>query len=226
MSLIKLKKQVDTIYDKLVVEQDKLNMLVQLKGYEDYNVEAVANHSRTVITIQHKEFNWTNFLTVTIEDGDFDFSHGSGGFRDSTVKERLKATQDMFKIVEMLQNLTKDIEIQHSIIKKIGNELTELREQYRDLATNEAMQKAETELKKDHTKIEKVEDVLNSIKGGGAVKLYSIMIDSDFSTTISSFDIENKAKSGARANYYFSDTKYTKKDLVSRLNARAFYTKN
>jgi len=220
-----LKKQTHKAYDDVKVELDRLQAMVQYNGYEDYNVVANTNWDSVGISIEHKVFNWTNFLTVTVKGADFDFSHGSGGFKGSTVSERLKATKDMFDIVSLLQADAEKIETQRIVISKLDRILSTIRETYRKAEEVEALEKAYADLKVNHTEIDS-EDILAKIKSGGSVYVYSINCNHDFKTEIQKNEVENRAMSGARANFYFQDYKYSKKDLLSALATRRFFTEN
>lgn len=220
-----LKKLTHTAYDNVKAELDVLQAMIQFKGYADYDIISNVSWDSVGISIQHKKFNWTNFLTVTIKGEDFDFSHGSGGFKDSTVSERLKATQDMFQIVELLQCMTKAIETQRIVISKLDRELTKQREAYQLAQKENALEVATTAIEQDHTIVTDVEGLLETIKSGGTVQVYSINVSHDFTSNVQMNEVENRGDS-KRVNYYFQDYKYSKKDLLSALDTRTFYTKN
>jgi len=220
-----LKVETHSAYDKVKVEIDVLQAMVQYKGYEDYSIIANTSWDSVGISIEHKVFNWTNFLTVTVKGKDFDFSHGSGGFKGSSVNDRLKATKDMFDIVSLLQKDTDKIEAQRIVISKLDRVLSTIRDTYRQAQELEALETAYTELEKNHKEIDS-EDILANIKSGGSVYVYSVNCDHEFKTEVQKNEVENRAMSGARANFYFQDYKYSKKDLLSVLSTRRFFVEN
>jgi hypothetical protein len=219
-----LKVETKIAYDNIKVEIDKLQDMVQYKGYEDYSVVANVNWDSVGISIEHKVFNWTNFLTVTIKGADFDFSHGSGGFSNSTVNDRLKATKDMFDIVSLLQADAEKIETQRIVISKLNRILSTIRETYETAEENEALEKAYTELKKTHTEVVGV-DILEKIKNGGSVFINYLTYNNG-ETKVEKVEVENRAIGGARANFYFHDSKYSKSNLLLALETRKFFVEN
>ncbi len=220
-----LEADVRKAYDKVKAELDNLNNMIQFKGYSDYGVYSSVSWDSININIQHNKFNWTNFLTVTIKGADFDFSHGSGGFNDSTVNERLKATKDMFDIVSLIQSKTAELEAQRIVISKLDSVLRKVREAYELAQRENALEVAVNVIEQEHTKVENVEDLLTTIKSGGTVQVYSINVNHDFVTEVQMNEIENRGRNN-RVNYYFQDFKYSKKDLLSAMATRTFYTKN
>jgi len=206
-----LKAETHTAYDDVKAQLDVLTAMIQYKGFEDYSIVANTSWDSVGISIEHKVFNWTNFLTVTIKGADFDFSHGSGGFSNSTVSERLKATKDMFEIVTLLQADAEKIETQRIVISKLDRVLSTIRETYRKAEEVEALETAYTDLKVNHTEIES-EDILASLKDGGSVYVYSINCNHDFKTEVQKNEVENRGGgSRGKANFYFQDYKYSKK---------------
>ena len=180
-----LKKEAEAKIEELKQLDKQLLSIIPMIDFEDYELDATINYDRVVFTIAHKEFNWNNFLTVTITPNPrgnaeaFDFSHGSGGFHNCTVNDRLNATVEMFKLVEIIQNHQNVISL---AFRDISVKEAEFRILQNKLALEEKAIKKDAfikELRKTHRPIVIVDDFINSLKDpdNKKVELSSVYYD-------------------------------------------------
>jgi hypothetical protein len=195
-----------------------LNNSVAYPHYQDYSVTANLGWQSIGFMIQHKTFNWTNFITCSINKGKFEFSHGSGGWNEVSVEDRLKATKDMCDIVTLLYADTERLWEQRIELSKLETIASKAYDTYHAAVKENAIAKATVELEKEHTEVKHIENILDMIKDGGTVKLYSITLNHDNEPIVQENEVENRGH--GRANYYFQYYHYAKKDLLSALKTR------
>ena len=208
-------------------KQAKLQDLVTPKLATDSGIKVKVNNTydaETVIYLEHGEYNWTNFLTINIpQKKEVTYSHGSGGFNKGvTTEQQLRATQNMFILVwfyldeqDEIRNLAREVSIAQNALSLIHDEIEAIK-------IKEAEYKAITELLKTHRPIS-TDEIMETIKDGGevVVSILNFTTYNGIEAKLYERSIENRGSK--RANYYYDDSRYSKNDLVDRLNRETLY---
>jgi len=215
-----LEAKCEAIKCNIIEENKKFKNIVSYDGYEDIEVSPHVGWDEVRIQIQAAK-NWTNFLDITIEKDKFDFSHGSGGWKDATVDEKLEATTKMFEVVRLLKDDIEKILAQRLIISRLQTDYSISRDILKQIKREEAKTLVIKELVKTHKKIT-VSEVLAKLETGGSIFIISIIVNHDLTTILQENEVENRNQTG-RNNYYFQDYKYSKDNLISALETRDFY---
>ena len=180
--------------------------------------------AETIINLEHREYNWTGFLTINVpQHRELTYSHGSGGFNQGvTTEQQLQATQDMFTLVwfyinkqDEIRNLAREVSKAETALRLIHNEIEKLE-------VKEVEDKAIAELLKTHRPIS-TDEIMNTIKNGGEVLITLLNITSYNGIEAKLYERSIENRGIKRANYYHSNDRYSKDDLVNRLNKETLY---
>lgn len=203
--------------------RDLFQDYVNIEGYEDYRI--LPNHSYDCVSIQieHKVFNWTNFISCNILKDDFSFSHGSGGWNDSaTTDDKLNAITDMINLVKHFQTIKDEIFARYLEVSKIETELSNRRRKLNDSLKDNMLQEAYLEIEKTHDLITDNQSILNDIENGGHKIMYKTYIDYKNEIAISKIEVSNRKTS--RNSYYFNEESYSKSNLIQTLEDNRYYS--
>ncbi len=219
-----LKSEVTEAFNKCALALEKINSEVQFKGYEDYKITTHTSWNELRFIIAHKEFNWSDFLTVTLsDDKGFDFSHGSGGFHNSTATQRLNATKDMFNIVSLLDINSVGLLIKRKELAKLEEVASKLREELTAMELELALANAKEKLLKTHKTItpkEIIDALTNDLE---SIDITYIASHYKHGTELINYTVENRGIN--KINFYFYGSRYSKADLISILERNEYFVK-
>ena len=128
---MKTNQQIKTVEEKQRAKIDELKKKIASVGKDGIIIKVSTSWDGVRIELRHSEYNWTDFITVSYEKRyedkySFNFSHGSGGWNDVEPMKILKATQDMFSIVESLYPVLQKADELIDEISEYGSTLTKL----------------------------------------------------------------------------------------------------
>ena len=224
----KLLEKRDLAWANFKEKQAKLEKLVTPTIADDNNIKVSFNTlygAETVINLAHKEYNWTDFLTVRVpQKNDLTYSNGSGGSfnKGVTTEQQLKATQDMLTIVWFYINKQDEIRNLTREVSKAQNALSLIHDEIEALEIKEAEDKAIAELLKTH-KIISTDEIIETIKDGGEVLVTLLNTISYNGIEVKLYERSIENRGSKRANYYYGNDRYSKDDLVNKLNRETLY---
>ena len=227
-----LTKEFDKNLDILDKEIFKIETMIKDTCFNGIVPSIHFTHDAIILSLVHKDYNWTDFVTVRVErksrfdfgtntknnDNRFyvDFSHSSGGWnKDLSVKVRLQTTKDIFTITESLVNL--EDELQEPLLSYFQKRtaVTDVRRKIEDIEKSNKIEALHDTLKDEYT-LADFESVLSTIKQGGTTNL-------SYATQHGIRKIEVENRSSSRLNIYVNGSKSSKTSFAQMFTDNDLY---